>query len=333
MADRRDLTGRLGRYIIVRKLGAGGMGQVYLAEDTQLGRKVALKVPFPGADDPHAVDRFRREATVAARIDHPYLCPVFDFGAIDGVLFFTMPYIEGTLLSHLIEDDKPWPAARAIDLVRKLAQGVEHLHQRGIIHRDLKPANVIVRHSGEPVVMDFGLARSFTGQAQQLTTVGQPLGAPAYMAPEQVLGQRDIGPAVDVYGLAMILYELLTATRPFEGPVSVIFAQVLNALPPRPSSLCPDLDARIDAVCLKALSKNPRERPASAEAFAAELAQLAALQSTAGESQPIQVPLLPAEPAKMDCPRCGRSARVSAALVGRKVKCPHCGERLGRLPR
>jgi len=352
MTARQELSGRLGRYLIVRKLGAGGMGSVYLAEDTHLGRQVALKVPHVADENGNAVERFRREASVAARIEHPNLCPVFDVDEIDGILFFTMPFIEGTPLSRLIEEGKPWPASRAIELVRRLAQGVSHLHVRGIVHRDLKPANVMVRASGEPVLMDFGLARVFTAPAQLLTAAGQPMGSPSYMAPEQVLGRRDIGPGTDVYGLGMILYELLTATRPFEGPMAVVFAQVLNAMPPPPSTFAPGLDTRLDALCLKALSKVPQERPPTAEAFAAELAALSeqllipvptmtsaappppSAVATQVGGPPPSVPLLPAEMAgqpRMECPRCGKASRIPSTLVGRRVKCPHCGAGLGRL--
>src|SRR5438105_3852036 len=153
MTAHQELSGQLGRYVIVRKLGAGGMGAVYLAEDTQLGRKVALKVPHFSADEGSAaVERFRREGRLAASIEHPHLCPVHDVGESGGILFFTMPYIEGTPLSRLIEEGKPWPPLQAVELVRKVAGAVGHLHQNGIVHRDLKPGNILVRASGEPVL-------------------------------------------------------------------------------------------------------------------------------------------------------------------------------------
>src|SRR5437016_5748338 len=167
MTAHQELSGQLGRYVIIRKLGVGGMGAVYLAEDTQLGRKVALKVPHFAADAGSAVvERFRREARLAASIEHPNLCPVHDVGEVGGILFFTMPFIEGTVLSHLIEEGKPWPELKAVDLVRKIGGAVVHLHQKGIVHRDLKPSNIMIRASGEPVLMDFGLARSFTSQTE-----------------------------------------------------------------------------------------------------------------------------------------------------------------------
>src|SRR5947199_1466441 len=161
MPTHQELPERFGRYRILKKLGAGGMGAVYLAEDTRLGRRVALKVPhFTAEDGPAVVQRFQREARLAARIDHPALCPVHDVGEAGGVYFFTMPFVEGTPLSHLIDPQRPWPPLRALALVRKVALAVEVLHKNGIVHRDLKPGNVMVRPTGEPVLMDFGLARS-----------------------------------------------------------------------------------------------------------------------------------------------------------------------------
>lgn len=272
MAVQQDLSGQVGRYRILRKIGAGGMGSVYLAEDTRLPRKVALKVPH----DTDAQERFRREAALAAGIEHPHLCPVLDVEEIpqpkgDKLFFFTMPYIEGKSLSQLIERGKPWPTEQAIDLLVRLSSAVEYLHRRGIIHRDLKPSNVIVRPSGEPVLMDFGLACDYTSQDIRLTRPGLVLGSPAYMAPERVAGASKFGPPVDVYALGVMLFELLTGRLPFDAPVPTIYLQIDRNPPPEPISFCPTLDPRLNALCLKALSKKPEDRPASAEAFAAEL--------------------------------------------------------------
>src|SRR5438067_2704595 len=157
----QELPDLFGRYRILKKLGAGGMGAVYLAEDTRMRRKVALKVPhFPGGARAAGLDRFQREARLAGSIDHPNFCPVHDVDEIGGVHFFTTTYIEGTPLSEKIAEGESWPAAQAVAMVRKVALAVRELHSRGIIHRDLKPANVMVRPSGEPVLMDFGLACS-----------------------------------------------------------------------------------------------------------------------------------------------------------------------------
>ncbi len=356
MTAHQELSGQLGRYVIVRKLGAGGMGAVYLAEDSQLGRKVALKVPHFSADAGNAlVERFRREARLAASLEHPNLCPVHDVGEAGGILYFTMPFIEGTVLSHLIEEGKPWPALKAVELVRKIAGAVAHLHEHGIVHRDLKPSNIMLRASGEPLLMDFGLARSFTSQTERLTSIGTPLGSPAYMAPEQVTGARETGPATDVYGLGVILYELLASHPPFEGPLAALFAQILHTPPAAPSSFCPGLNARLDALCLQALSKKPEERQASVEVLASELSSFAQQQTypratpiptlglavgAVGMTQPMD-PFPPTvapghvetqEPPRIPCPKCGKFLRVPETMAGRKVKCPKCGTNMGRLP-
>jgi serine/threonine protein kinase/formylglycine-generating enzyme required for sulfatase activity len=264
MTPPHELSGKLGRYRIVRKLGAGGMGTVYLAEDTRLPRKVALKVPHASTSDT-VLERFRREAALASGVEHPNLCPVHDLEEIDGVLFFIMPYIEGTPLSQMIERGKPWPAANAVNLVRTIGAAVAHLHARGIIHRDLKPGNVMIRPSGEPVLMDFGLARDFTSQDARLTSPGTGMGSPSYMAPEQVAGRSDMGPAVDIYALGVILFELLTGRLPFEDPPPAIYVQILHTPAPAASSLLPGLDPQLDSVCLKALSKDPEARQQSVE--------------------------------------------------------------------
>jgi serine/threonine-protein kinase len=192
MAAHLDLPQQFGRYRILEKLGAGGMGAVYLAEDVHLGRKVALKVPhFDASDGPTVIERFKREARIAARLNHPNLAQVHDVGEVGGIVYFTMPYVEGTPLARLIASDRLWPPRTAAELVRQVALAVSLLHQNGIVHRDLKPGNIIVRPTGEAVLVDFGLARSFAAQSQsrRLTTTGTPLGTPAYMAPEQVIGE------------------------------------------------------------------------------------------------------------------------------------------------
>ena len=276
MPSHSGLPEQFGRYRILGKLGEGGMGAVYLAHDSHLGRKVALKVPHFTADDGPAIERFQREARLAASIDHPNLCAVHDFGEVDGVHYFTMPHVEGTPLSRLIRADKPWPPRAAVDLLRQVALALSLLHQKGIIHRDLKPSNIMVRKSGEPVLMDFGLARSYSADSRKLTRMGSPLGTPAYMSPEQVEADpRAIGPATDVYSLGVILYEMMTGQVPFEGPMMALFAQILHATPERPSSVRPGLDAAIDALCLKALAKKPAERFATMSAFAAALVRYA----------------------------------------------------------
>ena len=166
---------QLGRYTIIKRLGQGGMGSVYLAEDTQLGRRVALKVPdFGPHEAPEARRRFLEEARTAATLDHPYLCPVHDAGEIDGTLFLTMAYIEGQSLAALIGDEG-WPERQVAALVGKLALGMQEAHAKKVIHRDLKPANVMIKTTGqrrEPVIVDFGLAHRENPEEQRLTRYG-----------------------------------------------------------------------------------------------------------------------------------------------------------------
>jgi hypothetical protein len=272
-----------GRYRLLRKLGKGGMGTVFLAEDTQLARRVALKVPhFDGAPDPVAVARFQREARLAATIAHPHLCPITDSDVVEGILFLAMPFIEGKSLARLTGE--PWPPGLAIDLVRRLAGALETLHRQGVIHRDLKPQNVMVRPDGLPVLLDFGLARAFGDDATRLTAAGSKVGTPAYMAPEQADGQgRRLGPATDVYGLGVLLYQLLTGKLPFAAPRGeALLAQILGVTPKPPSAFCPDLSPELDAVCLKALAKDPRQRYASMAQFATALVAAGAAPAKAG---------------------------------------------------
>ncbi len=263
------------RYRIVKKLGRGGMGTVYLAKDTQLDRPVALKVPhFEPDDGPEVLQRFYQEARIAATLDHPNICPIYDVGEVGGVPYLTMKCIVGKPLTDFIRADRPLPPVQAAALVRKLALALQAAHARGIVHRDLKPSNIMIHQGGEPVVMDFGLAaRPYREGSARLTRTGTPLGTPAYMAPEQVRGDtHGLGPACDVYSLGVVLYELLTGRPPFEGPVYAVLALVLTQEPPPPSQLRPGLDPQLEAVCKKAMAKKPEDRYATMAEFAEALA-------------------------------------------------------------
>jgi serine/threonine protein kinase/HEAT repeat protein len=269
----RELPVQLGRYRILRRLGGGGMGTVWLAHDTQLDRAVALKVPhFTAADGPGALERFLREARAAATLDHPNLCPVYDAGEVNGTHYLTMAYIEGQPLSELVQGNNPLPERRAAELVRRIALALAEAHARGVIHRDLKPSNVMLNRRGEPVVMDFGLARRLGRADERLTQSGSLLGTPAYMAPEQVEGRvHEMGPPTDVYALGVILYELLTGRRPFEGSMGAVLGQIVIQPPAPPSTLRPGLDSRLEAACLRALAKRPGDRFASMDQLATAL--------------------------------------------------------------
>jgi class 3 adenylate cyclase/predicted Ser/Thr protein kinase len=272
--EQSTLPDPFGRYSILRRLGRGGMGTVYLALDSQLDRQVALKVPqFEGGDRAVLRERFYREARAAAMLHHPNICPVYDVGAVGEIPYLTMAYIEGQPL-HEWAAKASRSTAEVTALVRTLALALAEAHERGVIHRDLKPSNILIDRRGEPIVTDFGLARRlrFAASEERLTSPGLLMGTPAYMPPEHVNGHFDApGPAGDIYSLGVILYELLTGRCPFVGPVGAVLAQIVidEAVPP--SQLRPGLDPRLDAVCLCALAKEPEKRFASMRAFARAL--------------------------------------------------------------
>jgi len=272
------LSKRFGRYRIIKRLGRGAMGSVYLAHDTQLDRRVALKVPHfrteGDASEPNRldVDRFYREARIAATLDHPNLCPVYDVGQIDGIHYLSMAYIKGRPLSDYIDPRKPMPPQRVAAVMRKLALALAVAHGRGVVHRDLKPSNIMVNSRRELIITDFGLAWRLGSSDERLTKMGMVLGTPAYMSPEQLSGNaEDLGPRCDIYSLGVIMYELLTTCRPFSGQEAVILGQILFIEPAPPSGHRPDLDAQIEAICLKAMAKRPEERYATTDELATAL--------------------------------------------------------------
>lgn len=264
------LPPRFGRYSLLKRLGSGAMGEVYLAFDSQMNRQVAVKTPhFERTADPTAIERFRREARLAAALSHPNICSVYDVGEVDGVLFYTMAYIDGVPLTRWIEDPRPMPVQRIVELVLQMASAMAHAHRHGIVHRDLKPANVMIDRRGEPVIMDFGLARHATFETR-LTQSNAVVGTPAYLAPELIGGAED-APATDVYALGVVLFELLTKQLPFSGPLGELLAKITRDPPPAPSQWNSGVPRRLDAICLRALAKNPNDRFATMDDFAAAL--------------------------------------------------------------
>lgn len=253
-----------GRYELLRVLGEGSMGSVYLARDTQLQRQVAIKVPKLDEGDRADLQRFHREARTLATLRHPHLCPVFDVGEVGGIHFFTMAYIEGGTLADYLSAGEALPDRQVARLIAKTASALDAAHQAGIVHRDLKPANIMIDRNKEPVVMDFGLASVADANAS-LTQWGEMLGTPAYMAPEQIRGDLDlVGPASDVYSLGAIMYQMLTGNIPFDGSVATVVRKALDSEPAELASLTNHVDAELSAICRKAMSKEPRERFASA---------------------------------------------------------------------
>lgn len=274
-----------GRYRIENVLGRGGMGAVYRAYDSHLQRTVALKVPFfkKGYSE-EVVKRFLREARAVARLSHANLCRVFDVGVIDGTLFLTMEFVEGQSLEQLSKSGEPMPEADVVSVIRQVALALQEAHDCGIIHRDLKPANIMRHSKGQPVVMDFGLARQVDSEENDLTKDGAMLGTPAYMSPEQIRGKsREIGPATDIYSLGVVMYRLLTGRRPFEGTFTAILSAISTETPVSPRDLCGTVSPKIEAVCLKAMAKSASDRFASAAEMATALDE--ALQTSSGRGQ------------------------------------------------
>jgi eukaryotic-like serine/threonine-protein kinase len=266
-----------GSYRVEGELGRGGMATVYLAEDLKHRRRVAVKVLHAEHSAAVGKERFLREITTAANLTHPHIVPVFDSGEADGQLYFVMPLIEGETLRARIEREGPLPVEEAIRLVREVADGLEYAHGAGILHRDLKPENIMLSR-GHAVLADFGIAGSTDRTAEQarLTQTGTSLGTAAYMSPEQATGEQDLGPPSDVYGLASVLYELLTGEAPFSGPTfQAILVKRFTQEAPSCSSRRSDTPTGCDAAIARALAREPADRFASVRAFAEAIATAA----------------------------------------------------------
>jgi beta-lactam-binding protein with PASTA domain/predicted Ser/Thr protein kinase len=280
------------RYRVEARLGAGGMAEVFRGVDPVLNRDVAIKVLLPQfARDAGFVARFRREAQAAARLNHPAIVGVFDTGADGDTQYIVMEFVEGrTLADTLARGRRPTPI-QSVELAERIAEALAVAHRAGIVHRDIKPANVMVTREGRVKVMDFGIARIQTVEtAPQTSSV---LGTPTYLSPEQAQGQP-VDARSDLYSLGVVLYELLAGRPPFTGdsPVAIAYKQV-NEPPVPPSQLNPDVPPRLDAVVMKALSKNPANRYQTAEDMIADLERVR-------KGQEVEAtPLMPAAEATM----------------------------------
>jgi beta-lactam-binding protein with PASTA domain len=258
-----------GRYRVKNRLGSGGMADVYCAEDTQLGRNVAVKLLYRRfAEDPEFVERFRREASSAAGLQHPNIVGVFDRGEWDGTYYIAMEYLKGQTLKQLVRDHGAMPPDLAVDITIQVLRAAKFAHKRGIVHRDIKPHNVILDEEGRAKVTDFGIARA---GASDMTETGSIMGTAQYLSPEQAQGQP-VSPRSDLYSIGVMLYELLTGRVPFdaESPVTIALKHVSED-PPPPSQLNPAVPPALDAVVLRALEKEPAHRFADADEFAAAL--------------------------------------------------------------
>ena len=266
-----------GRYRLLRRIGSGGMADVWLAEDPHLQRRVALKILHRRfAQDREFVERFRREAEAAAGLSHPNIVAVFDRGEIEGTYYIAMQLLGGRSLKALI--DQGLTPEQAVALIRQVLEAAGFAHRHGVVHRDLKPQNVIVDDEGVATVTDFGIARA---GASEITQAGSVMGTPHYLSPEQAQGQA-VTAVSDLYSIGVILYEALAGQVPFEADSAVAIAmKQVSHTPQRPSSIAPNVSPALDAVAMRALEKDPGRRFQSADAFIAALD--AALRNPAAE--------------------------------------------------
>src|SRR5438094_7602985 len=274
MTIQDTLSGTLfaGRYRVTRKLGGGGMADVYLAEDQELGRRVAVKILHDRyANDEQFVERFRREATHAAGLSHPNIVSIYDRGETNGSYFIVMEYVEGRTLKELIRARGPCPVAVALDYARRILAALGFAQRHGIVHRDIKPHNVVVDADGRLKVTDFGIARS---GASQMTEVGSIIGTAQYLSPEQARGSP-VDQRSDVYSVGIVLYEMLTGKVPFTGDTPLEIAMKhLSEVPVPPSEVRDDIPDDLDMVVLRALAKDPEDRYQTASEMDADLARI-----------------------------------------------------------
>jgi len=275
-----DLTGQsLGRYHIIERLGEGGMAVVYKAYDTHLECDVAVKVIRTEQLAPvvleRALKRFEREAKAVARLTHPAIVRVTDYGEYQGSPYLVMPYLPGGTLKQYISEKGPIDWQQAVRLLVPVADGLQYAHELKVIHRDVKPSNILLTAKSQPMLTDFGVAKIIDEEAtQDLTGTSATVGTPEYMAPEQVIS-KTVDHRADIYALGVVFYEMVTGRRPFEAdtPMAVLFKHAGEALP-RPSSFRPGLPEQVERVLFKALAKEPANRYQNMEEFASALRKL-----------------------------------------------------------
>ena len=279
---------RFGHYELLEQVGQGGFGVVYRARQIELDRIVAVKVLRTGAFSTGSeLRRFRAEASAVAKLNHPNIVVVHEVGEVDDTPFFSMEFISGPSLAHLLKDG-PLPPDRAATYIRAAAEGIHYAHSRGLIHRDLKPANILLDSFGQPRVTDFGLAHT-RDAPHELTHSGDFVGTLLYASPEQARGShREVGPASDVWGLGATLYELLTGRPPFRGQTAAeVQDRILSEDPPKPRQIRPNIPKDLERIVMQCLAKEPSRRYPSAEEMSRELGRF--LRREPVRAQPVGV--------------------------------------------
>ena len=290
------------RYRVLRELGQGGMATVYLAEDLKHGRKVAIKVLHPELSAVLGGERFLGEIKVTANLQHPHILGLIDSGEADGLLYYVMPYVAGESLRARLQREKQLPVEDALRLAREVASALDYAHRQGVVHRDIKPENTLLQ-DGAALVADFGIALAVEqAGGHRMTQTGMSLGTPAYMSPEQAMGERVIGPRSDVYALGAMTYEMLAGEPPFTGPNSqAIVAKVLTETPPPLRHKRPTVPPAAEIAILTALQKLPADRWGTAREFSEALTASTSSQSTIA-------PTIPLASARAPAARASRSA-------------------------
>jgi len=297
---------QIGQYILKHPIGKGGMATVYRARQLNIDRDVAIKVISPDlATDAEFVARFEREAQIIAKLQHPHILPVYDFGKHDNLMYLVMRLMEGGSLAHELRQG-PVPVERVLELTKQVASALDYAHRRGIVHRDLKPTNVLLDDLGNAYLTDFAIAKMISGgSATGLTQTGAVMGTPTYMAPEQWRAEPVDG-RTEVYALGIIVYQMLLGQVPFaaETPHGLMY-QHLDTEPPAPHTLKPDLPVTIEPVIAKALAKNRDERYAAATEFSADLEKALHIPGRLPEQTQFEVPAAPVrtEPAPAAVPQ------------------------------